>query len=455
MTSYGVTDQGFLKKTLVEILDEIGDEQRAQISPSLNLQADSVLGQLNGIFGDKLRELWDVAEAIYRSQYPDSASGDSLDNIAAFTGAVRLPATNSEVGVYCTGDAATVLSTGRILSVENIPTDRFVSVADATLVAAPAHQTSHTYVIGDVVWNNDGTDRIYACVEGGFTGPASPPTGTGQAIIDGTATWAYVGDGLAYAFVPFEGEVTGPVQAPAFTLNVIETPVSGWNNATNVNDPDPFGRNTETDADFRVRRAELLRVSGSGTLEAIRSDVRDVSDVIEAFVLENVSDIIDGDGLTPHSFEVLVRGGDDDEIAAAIFNSKPAGIKTHRDPGATGRTVVITDSQGIDHDINFTRPDEIEIWVAVDIDVTDDFPTDGVDQVKQAIATRGDLLTIGGDVIVEQLQAATFTIEGVYDLNSFKVDTVNPPVATVNIAIGVRQIATFDTARISVTTNPV
>lgn len=453
--AFGVTDQGFEKKTLSDILSEVESEQRSEISPNLNQLPDSSLGQENGIFCDKVRELWDVLEAVYNAAYPDSASGAALDDVCSITGATRLPETKSEVEAYATGDAATVLTVGRILSVAGIAADRFVSTVEATLAAATAWQSTHDYEIGDVAANNDGTDRIYVCTVDGTSAGSGGPTGTGTAIVDGSVTWAYVGDGLAFALVPFEGESAGPVNAPAFTLTTIETPVTGWNNARNVNDPDPIGRNTENDPDFRARREELLRVTGAGTLEAIRSDVRDVEDVSEAFVLENVTDATDVNGLPPHSVEVLVRDGDDDAIGQAIFDTKPAGIQTHRDPGAQGRTVVVEDSQGIDHDINFTRPDEVEIYVRSDVDVTDDFPADGVDQLKAAIVAAGDSSAIGEDVILEALKSFNFDVVGVFDVTDFRIDTVTPPVGTSNIAITVREVATFDTSRITINTNPV
>ena len=65
--SYGVTSDGFVKKTLTVIKGEIEDTWRDTISPTVNALATAVFGQFNGIHSDKLRELWDVGQAIYRS----------------------------------------------------------------------------------------------------------------------------------------------------------------------------------------------------------------------------------------------------------------------------------------------------------------------------------------------------------------------------------------------------
>jgi hypothetical protein len=68
MSSYGVIPEGFNEKTLDVLLEELQEAERAAYGPNINTQADSVLGQLNGIYADKLAELWEVALAIYRAQ---------------------------------------------------------------------------------------------------------------------------------------------------------------------------------------------------------------------------------------------------------------------------------------------------------------------------------------------------------------------------------------------------
>jgi hypothetical protein len=92
-------------------------------------------------------------------------------------------------------------------------------------------------------------------------------------------------------------------------------------------------------------------------------------DVLQAFVIENETDVTDGFGRPPHSFEVIVVGGDDQEIGQTIFDTKPIGINTYRVPGADGRTVQVTDSQGTVHDINFSRGNDIRMYTIIDVTV--------------------------------------------------------------------------------------
>jgi uncharacterized phage protein gp47/JayE len=386
----GIDSTGFVKKTLAEIKDEIETAERAAINPALNLSAASVFGQINGIFADKLRELWDVAEAIYRSLYPDSAMGDALDNIASISGAVRQAATFSTVVIRCTGTNGTVLPAGRVVSVVGTG-DRFASDALATIPVA------------------------------------------------------------GFVDVAFTAEETGPVAAPAGTLTVIETPVAGWVSATNLLDAE-LGTDEETDAAFRDRRLDLLAATGKGTVEAVRANLLSVTNVVQAFVFENVTNVTDVDGLPPKSFEAVVEGGANADIAASIFATKPIGIESF---GST--TVPVVDSQGFSHDIDFSRPITLDVWVDVTVVVNAAVfgggdQAAGIAQVKDAIVALGDSLDIGEDVIALAFKCAPLDVAGVLDVTVFFIEVGDPtPDQTVNIVVAPRELALFDTSRVLVT----
>jgi uncharacterized phage protein gp47/JayE len=451
MSSFGVTNDGFVKKTLSDILSEIESSQRANISQALNQQADSVLGQVNGIFADATREAWDVMQAVYGAQYPDSANGASLDDLGALTGAFRLPATQSTVDIYCTGNTGTSLLSGR--TVTSGAQDSFESTADATLAAATAWTGTTGYNLDDIVSNDS---NIYICTDDGTSAGSGGPTGTGTGITDGTCEWDFVGDGIAYAVVAYQSVEFGAIVANAGAidtengLGAIETPVSGWSDAKNLEDAE-IGREVETDPAFRVRREELLRISGSGTVDAIRADLLALDDVQQASVFENVTDVTDGDGVPPHAFEAVVLGGTDGDIWQQIWNSKPAGIASHgTEVGAA------TDSLGASQTVKFTRPTEKAVYFIIDVDTNTDpaegpvYPTDGDDQVKAALVAYGNTLEVGDDVIAERFKAEAFTVDGVTDITDFKLGFAPTPTGTVNLSIDSRELATFDTSDVTV-----
>ena len=92
-TTYGLTSAGFVVKQQSEILSEINDSLQQVFGPNINLNADSVFGQIAGIFSEREALVWQLAEAVYNSQYPTGAEGTSVDNILALNNLTRLPAT--------------------------------------------------------------------------------------------------------------------------------------------------------------------------------------------------------------------------------------------------------------------------------------------------------------------------------------------------------------------------
>lgn len=608
MSSFGVLSTGFRAKTLQDILDEIEDAQRAAFGPAINTQADSVLGQLNGIYADQLSELWEVANAVYRARQPDSASDEALDNVAAITGAVRLSAARSTVTLLLNLDDGTTVGAGKVVSIgpngeqwQSIAPVTNTSGFNATVAglfesvnfgpiagnpgtidtiktpvsgwsaqasinslnsepffledlqtllieidgAAAQTVTFNTADFGDI--NNataqevidailddissgiDGLDvggmvRLTSDLDGsgsslriaGGSGAEAlgfsqarfkgmNPSTPAQVICGGAApfnlndgeTLTLKIDGSATQIIDFNtgefGDINNAtavevakaintdivggvayvigdkVQIESFTVGVnSEVQVTGGTSNPELGFPElPFsgesgaatpGRNLETDPEFRLRRENLLRISGAATLGAIRAAILNLNGVLQCFIFENPTDFTDLDGRPPHSFEAVVAGGDDTEVAQTIFDTKPVGIQTYRDPGPDGRTVTITDIQGFDHDIEYSRPTSIQMYVEVDIDVDGTLfgggdQVQGEIQVKDAIKAVGDLQQIGQDVIIIQFRCAPLEVAGVIDVPVIKIEDVFPPTNTSNIAIAGRELAIFSTADMVVNVN--
>ena len=111
--SFGLTDEGFVGKTISDIDEEIDEALKAVFGTQINTLPQSIFGQLKGIFAERESLIWELAEAIYLSQYPDSAEGTSLDNVGAITASTRLPALKSTIdGQALFGIASTVVPLG-------------------------------------------------------------------------------------------------------------------------------------------------------------------------------------------------------------------------------------------------------------------------------------------------------------------------------------------------------
>ena len=174
-------------------------------------------------------------------------------------------------------------------------------------------------------------------------------------------------------------------------------------------------------------------------------------------VFENITLVTDSRGLPGKSFESIVyqAGGvtdRDQEIAQAIFDSKPAGIEPHGDVNKT-----VTDSQGFDHTIKFSRPTEVDIYLELDLTVTSEYPADGDTQVEDTMVEWGNALGAGQDVIVfgtNALVAQLNSIPGIEDV-VVRVKDGAGPTTDDNVFIDDGSVATveisrWDTSRITV-----
>lgn len=437
---------GFVTLTLQELKALLEASFRESFGASFDVRPESNAGQIIGISAERYSDLWEACENVYTAFTPDGAVGPSLDNVAAITGTVREAATPSTGTYYPTGTNGTLIAAGKQVSVVGIGTV-FETIAGVTLATATAWAGSTAYTLGQVR-RNGSTQRCYICITAGTSAGSGGPDADSADITDGTAHWRCLGDGAAYGEVEVQSVEDGPFIAAAGTLRTIETPVSGWAGGNNNLDA-VTGTAIETDAALRLRRESELRASGRAAVPAIRARLMQVDGVTAAVVFDNPDDTTDADGLPPHSIEALVTGGDDTEVAQAVFENVAAGIQTY---GST--TESITDTQGIVRSISFSRPTEIAIYVSVvltvDASVWDD---DSPDAIKQAIVDFGDGQPTGKNVVASSIVAQCFQVAGVLDAVAY-IGTAPSPGASTTIQIALREFAEFDTSRISVTATP-
>lgn len=396
MTSYGVTDAGFVLKPLDQIKSDVEARLRANIDAGLNLTASSPDGQFFQIICELISQMWELAQAVGATWDPDEAVGVWIENLAAITGTIKEDAKASTATVTITTTAA-------------------VSVDVGTFVLSVAGNSSAHFA----------------------------------------NTEAIVTTGADALSIAFAAQSTGPTVANAGTLTVIETPVTGIASATNPLDAE-IGSDIESDDALRVRRENELDAVGAGTLDSIRARlIKPLAEggagCTDAEIFENTSDVTDGSGRPPHSIQAVVLGGVDADIWQAIWAVAGGGIQTF---GA--QTGSATDSRGKLQSVSFDRAVEKDVYLEIDLDIiADNYPSDGDTQIKDLIVAQGSTLTLGGDVIAERLKAAALPVSGIYDITGFRLGFAASPTGTANLAIGETELAVFDTSRVVVTTTPV
>lgn len=400
---YGVTPTGFLRKPLQAILADLASTQKTTIAATLNTSTTSVLGQLNGIFARELAICWEQIEIAYHSNDPDAAEDMLLTMLCKLTGTVRRPATPSTITLTC----------GLLVG--------------TTLIAG----TSFASVDGrpDLRW----TPKVNY-------GPVTD-----------------IGD---YA-VPFVSEHLGPIETGIGTVTVIATPTMGWTTVNNLAASTP-GIVADTDATLRTNRELELAAVGSTTVRAIEAKILEAfatadSGIIQVInIFENDTDYVDGTtGNAPHSLEVLIFDGlspsvDDDALAQVIWDNKAGGVQT---VGTSSGTATI-DAAGTTKTVYFTRATQVPIYLVYVIVLGDGYVGDAT--LKQLISDNanarfGPNQAVRAEIVKAMALPPNVGVAGVTDITTFRLGTAPSPVGTINIPIGLRQIATFDPTQITIT----
>lgn len=495
MTAYGLTDTGFIKKRQPEIKSELETEFRTLYGPGVNLLPTSIFGQIVGIFSEREALLWELLEDLYNSNFPDTASGVSLDNAVALTGTTRLPATYSSVTARVFGTLGTLIPANSIFSVVGVPASRFIALQSGTVhggtnevqtisfSATPASGAWQITFDGQATASlafNANNGAIQSALNAlsnlsgvlvtgsyaagiaiefaGADGEQDQPliTISANTLQDGslspvTVTPAETQKGyLPFIDLECRAENTGAIAAASGTLTVIETPLFGMDAVTNLLDA-VVGRNRENDAELRLRRIESLQRAGTSTVNGIVTTIRQIIGVDTAFIFENNTDAIDGDGRPPHSYEVFVQGGTNQDIFDTIWETKPAGIQTF---GNISGTVI--DSQGFLQTVKFSRPNGVLIYLGIELVVNTDpsepggvYPANGDDLVRDAILAYGAGFEIGQDVVLPRFYTPINTIPGIVEV-VVKAGLAPAPSGTSNLPINGTGYARFDASRTSV-----
>ncbi len=472
----GLEPTGFSIKRLEDVKLDYESEIEDIFGP-VNKEPASNFGQLIGLLSRSDANLWEILQAVYASQYRSSASGVSLNGVGELTGANRLEPLKSTVTAQVTGDQGTVLALGKFASTTD--SIRFVSLNDVTIdkanatgllisVDVVADTTLYTITVnGTAIDFTSGGGATATSIIAGLKvevdGTSEPITG----VDNGDDTLSITADNSDLPFVSdvtanltidkvtsnmlMESESFGVEIALALTLTVIDTPISGWDSVSNTLDA-TVGRLAETDTAYRQRQQNSLQISGSATVEAIRSSLVQVAGVTVATVIENDTSSVDGDGRPPHSFEAIVIGGIDLAVATNIFLTKSAGIETFGT-----ETENVTDSQGIVHVINFSRATPIYMWLEITLTKSTEisYPTDGDQQIIDESVLIGSTYQIDNDVIVQQFFSAVYSVPGVI-IAVIEIATsatpAGPPGAFSpnNLAIAANEQAEFDSTRITI-----
>lgn len=480
--SYGVTSAGFVKKTYAIIKAEFENEFRSLFG-LIDTTPASTFGQLIGVMSKREADVWDIMEQTYLNAYPKTAGGISLDHVVGYNGLTRLPATKTKV--YCVLRSAVTLTVPintRVASTVG-DLDEFVSTASKTIQLSSCVEAFVT------ITTPTGGGKVYSVVVNGVTYNYTSYTTSANTIMNGLVSainaqtttrniaaevvsdrlhvysvgylievpMTFNSDFTLYAIgstVLFEAVSTGPRPAIVGALTDIKTPVTNLMSIYNYLEGS-LGRTIETDTALRIRRDTSVRAVGSATAEAIKARIiQEVEGVSAVYIYENDTAAV-VDGRPPHSFEAVVIGGDQQEIAEKIWEVKPAGISTY---GTT--SALVEDSEGFMHTISFSRSTTAYIWINIEISLFSEeiFPANGATLISQAILDYFANPVPGKDLIIQRVLTPVYSVPGIDSVIVRWARTTNltPPTypgdyVTTNLSLDVDELPDFSSDRITTT----
>ncbi|MGL5654138.1 MAG: hypothetical protein ACRDC5_06795 [Vibrio sp.] len=461
-------ESGFSRARLPEIKKNI-DGRTIQALGSVNVEADSTIGEYNGINSATADEVIATTEDVYYSQWVSTSSGESLRRAIQYVGMNAIKASFTETVILSYGNEGDFTPTGSQCS--SIYSKTYITQSDVTVSRANMCEAT----LDVIVQNNAQYVVNIGGVNYSFTSDATATKDEINSGLSAIIPQSKVAGGklLIQSFDQKTGvtlsvsqnitivEIGSPVLVRAANIgknhlaigaltNII-TP-SGWkriNNPTQANQ----GRDEEKDWEIKARHPSAVRISGGGTEGAIKAKImEEVEGVTNCIVIANRSVWDAPDGQFGNSIQCVVVGGLDSAVAQKVWDVKGAGVPTFGNV-----TQQVIDTNGVRQDCQFSRATVKYAWAKAtpkkdpEKTVTSTYKS----AIQNAILQSGQSLAIGNDIIKQALDSAGFN--AVAGLSKLDVQiavtnkiTDTPVYGSADIPIGKVEVADFDLSRIVV-----
>lgn len=479
MPDYGVTEQGFVLKRMDTILEEVHADLTAGYGVDTRLLRPSFLDTLVTTFCGQIADLWETAQDSYYAKYPTTAGGVNLDNAVQYGGIRRKAAQKTCYPLHCTGRDGTYVREGVIVATDTNPQIRLYSsefeitraACNAAIIkVAAAHTGVYTIAINGVQCSYSSATGMVEDILAGLKGAVADGVGDAYELQVEESTLILrdtiktrnnvlvLSENLTTDKVTtianFYTEDYGKIILPYGIITKMINNISGFDAVDNRLEP-VYGRLQETDIELRQSYIAKSALRSNTMVDSIISELlNNVANIESASGYENDTDVTDARGLPPHSVEIIVEGGDEQEIASAILMRKAGGIWTH---GSV--KVSVPTAYGDAVDIRFNRPERIYAWLKVQLrgDATR-LPMNYADLTIASIVEDGSQMVAGTNLLTQLLQDGIYgTVAGITRidiLTAYSTDKMYVPEAADyedrNIMVSTRQKVSIDETRIEV-----
>lgn len=350
-----VDENGYHYPTYNEILEDLIERMQQIYGSGIYLGNDSQDYQMLAAFAEKTYDCFQVGEISYNAHSPLTAIGTGLDYVVAINGIKRKVGASSTVTLALTGTPGTTINNGQ--------------AADSS---GNIWQLPEVSIIGD----------------------------------DGTASVE------AYCLQP------GVIQAAEDTVTRIMTPTQGWESVTNPGAAST-GTAVETDSQLRGRQGLSVAQPSQSIVKGLKGHLQGIENVQRVEVYENDKGVTDANGIPAHTVCAVVEGGDDTEIAEAVWLRKAPGCGTYGN-----QTVEITDDEGQTYEIGFSRVSYVDIDIEINLSVRAGYSATTPDEIRAAIVRYLDDFSIGTDLTTSIIWMVAQEVNADYRTPTFAINSI-------------------------------
>lgn len=318
---------GLQIKTASEIYESIVAGFKSIYGDDINVASDTPDGQMINIFQQAVSDALEQLAAVNQSFDVDMAFGKNLDARVALNGLQRTAGTYTYTDVDVTATEAVNLKglDGKVTP----DGDEFT------------------------VYDNAGHDFILAESQ----------------VIAAAGTNSF----------SFRAKDIGAVETTPNTITNVRTITLGITVVNNPTVSSEQGVDEETDAQLRLRHARMFYLASTGPADSVQAALLAVDGVTDAYVVENVEDT-EQNGVPAHGIWPIVEGGEDADIAAAIYAKKGLGCDIKGD-----ETYDVTRPNGLVYVARWDRPVDEDLYVRFGLSPLSGNGSYDADAVKEAL----------------------------------------------------------------------
>jgi uncharacterized phage protein gp47/JayE len=393
----------------------------------------------DGIYLNETQEqVLDAMVADAKEYFGEDLKDDELAAIRLFYAPIAIQFANAQE------DIGLVLQSSQIKNAEGKQLDLLTGLIGVK-------RESATHATGSVTFSRSETaGKDYTIPSG-----TAVQTDSNDATKYETQESVILAGGTTSVQVPIESVATGVNKnTGANTVTIVPSPPAG---IESVNNPAEItgGTNEETDESLRGRAKEGLSEGSRSSAPALIYGAKALDGVtsVSIFINDTSSDNTGSGGLPDHSFELVILGGNQQEIGQMILETKAAGDTSWGGSNGTEKIVNAELPNGQTHEISYSQPNPVTIYIDADITKTDEYRGDYV--VRNSIVEyiggltsggneeNGEIL-VGDNVLAGKVEYAIRDVDGVYDVDSLTIGVSDNPTGTGDVSISNSDVATTD-----------